>query len=228
METRKILIANSNTSQRVELMSAATTLGELKAEMDAADIAYAGLDFTEGFTKTQLLSDDSLLPTNITHRNRQTGEETVTNDLVILLTNTKKKQSLGAEDRSRAEAYAVINGMDASIKDDIREEFGRNYTQVATADLWRFLDELNEGDEDYDEDDEEEEEENEITDTVVDVNDALKNALTSLGTAKEALTAAYSTVQNCINQLTALAPQTYQLGNTSISDKEINDMLASI
>ena len=94
MNERKILVANSKTQQRTELQSAATTLGELKAELTAAGIDYSGMTFTEGFSKTQLLSDDSLLPTNVTHRGQ------VTNDLVILLTNTTKKIASGMEERS--------------------------------------------------------------------------------------------------------------------------------
>ena len=136
MEERKILVANSKTQQRYELQSAATTLGELKAELREQNIDYSGMTFTEGFSKTQLLSDDSLLPTNVLHRGQ------VTNDLVILLTNTTKKIASGVEDRSRVAAYDLINSMGADVKAAIVKEFGRNYTQVTTAALWDFLDDL--------------------------------------------------------------------------------------
>lgn len=222
METRKILVANSKTQQRYELQSAATTLGELKAEMREQNINYSGMSFTEGFSKTQLLGDDSLLPTNVIHRGQ------VTNDLVILLTNTTKKIASGVEDRTRVAAYELINSLGEDVKDAIRNEFGRNYTQVTTADLWNFLYEYNGEEEDYDEDDEEDEEEYTTEEIVSEVNDALKTTLNTLNTALEALNVAQSTVQGCIQQLTALAPKSYQIGGTEISDDEINDMMASV
>lgn len=223
METRKILVANSKTQQRTELHSAATTLGELKAELTAAGIDYTGMTFTEGFSKTQLLTDDSLLPTNVTHRGQ------VTNDLVILLTNTAKKIASGMEDRSRAAAYSMINSLDdvdkEDIKEAIKEEFGRNYTQIPTNALWAFLDEY------FDEDnDEEEDTQNKYNeeDIISDVNEALKSSLGTLQQALEALNAAEATVQGCIKQLTALVPNTYLLGGTEISDNEINAMMSGI
>lgn len=213
METRKILVANSKTQQRYELQSAATTLGELKAEMREQNIDYSGMSFTEGFSKTQLLGDDYLLPTNVMHRGQ------VTNDLVILLTNTTKKIASGVENRTRVAAYELINSLGKDVKDEIRDAFGRNYTQVTTADLWTFLDEY---------DNEEDEEEYTTEDIISEVNDALKTTLNTLNTALEALNAAQSAIQGCVQQLTALAPKSYQLGGTEISDDEINDMLASV
>ena len=224
MNERKILVANSKTQQRTELQSAATTLGELKAELTAAGIDYSGMTFTEGFSKTQLLSDDSLLPTNVTHRGQ------VTNDLVILLTNTTKKIASGMEERSRTAAYSLINSLNEVDKEDvkeaIKEEFGRNYTQVTTEDLWSFLDNYLGEDEDDEYDDQEEEYNDE--NIISNVNEALKSSLGTLQEALAALNAAEVTVQGCISQLTALVPQTYQLGGTEISDNEINDMIAGI
>ena len=221
MEERKILVANSKTQQRYELQSAATTLGELKAELREQNIDYSGMTFTEGFSKTQLLSDDSLLPTNVMHRGQ------VTNDLVILLTNTTKKIASGVEDRSRVAAYELINSLGEDVKDAIRDAFGRNYTQVTTVDLWNFLDEYNDEDEDYDENDKNEEEYN-TKEIVSGVNDALKTTLSVLNTALDTLNVAQATVQGCIQQLSVLAPKSYLLGNTEISDDEINNMIASI
>jgi len=221
MEERKILVANSKTQQRYELQSAATTLGELKAELREQDIDYSGMTFTEGFSKTQLLSDDSLLPTNVMHRGQ------VTNDLVILLTNTTKKIASGVEDRTRVAAYELINSLGEDVKDAIRDAFGRNYTQVTTVDLWNFLDEYSDEGEDYDENDENEEEYN-TKEIVSGVNDALKTTLSVLNTALDTLNVAQATVQGCIQQLSVLAPKSYLLGNTEISDDEINNMIASI
>lgn len=127
--TREILIANTKTQKKSKLNSEATTLGELKNEMDAAGIDYAGMTFTEGITKTQLINDDSQLPQNVMYHGQ------TTNNLVILLTNTKKNIASGA--MSRKEAYQVIK--DNELQDAIKEEFGRNFTQVPTSDLEVFI-----------------------------------------------------------------------------------------
>lgn len=134
MIEREILVANTKTQRRYKLTTSATTLGELKAAMMENDIDYSGLDFTEGITKTQLLDDASLLPANVPYKG------SVTNNLVILLTNNKKKIDSGTEDVSltdRAEAYRIIK--EHVLQDAVKEEFGRNFTQVPTAALWAFI-----------------------------------------------------------------------------------------
>lgn len=156
MSTREILIANTKTQKRSKLESNATTLGELKREMREAGIDYSGMTFTEGISKTQLLNDDTQLPQNVMYH----GQET--NNLVILLTNTKKNIASGA--MSRKEAYQAIK--DNELQDAIKEEFGRNFTQVSTSDLEAFItnnvDSSEEEEveaEDYDEEEKENEEE---------------------------------------------------------------------
>lgn len=239
METRKILVANSKDQSRYVTYTDITTLGEFKHILSTGNglykivngreipmetgIDYTGMTFTEGFTKTQLLDDSSLLPTNITHKGQ------VTNDLVILLTNTAKKIASGMEDRSRAAAYSMINSLDdvdkEDIKEAIKEEFGRNYTQIPTNALWAFLDEYFDEENDEEEDTQNKYDEEDI---ISDVNEALKSSLGTLQQALEALNAAEATVQGCIKQLTALVPNTYLLGGTEISDNEINDMMSGI
>ena len=134
MEERVILIANTKTQQRHELHTSATTLGELKAAMIEAGIDYSGMDFTEGISKTHLLGDDTQLPTNVMFRGAPT------NNLVMLLTNTTKNIASGACERSRKEAYEIINEIGEEAKTAITMQFGRNYTQVKTDDLWAFID----------------------------------------------------------------------------------------
>lgn len=129
MSIREILIANTKTQKSSKLESNATTLGELKAEMRSAGIDYDGMTFTEGISKTQLLNDDTQLPQNVMYHGQPT------NNLVILLTNTKKNISSGA--MSRKEAYQKIK--DNDLQDAVKEEFGRNYTQVPTSDLEVFI-----------------------------------------------------------------------------------------
>ena len=126
---REILIANTKTQKRSKVTTSATTLGELKADLRAADIDYSGMTFTEGISKTQLLDDATQLPQNVMYKGQPT------NNLVILLTNTKKNIASGT--MSRKEVYQAIK--DNNLQDAVKEEFGRNFTQVPTSDLLVFL-----------------------------------------------------------------------------------------
>jgi hypothetical protein len=131
METRTILVANTKTQQRYSVESSATTLGELKAQLRAQGIDYSGMSFMEGISKTQLLADDTPLPTNVMYKGAPT------NNLVMLLTNTQKNIASGA-DGSRKDAYAIIKAS-AALQDTIKEAYGRNYTQVPTTELWHVI-----------------------------------------------------------------------------------------
>lgn len=128
---REILIANTKTQKRSKINSSAMTLGELKNELSAAGIDYSGMTFTEGISKTQLLDDATQLPQNVMYKGQPT------NNLVILLTNTKKNIASGAG--SRAEAYQMVKEHD--LQETIKDEFGTNYTHVSTNDLWNFIEE---------------------------------------------------------------------------------------
>lgn len=126
---REILIANTKTQKRSKITTSATTLGELKADLRAAGIDYSNMTFTEGISKTQLLNDATQLPQNVMYKGQPT------NNLVILLTNTKKNISSGT--MTRKEAYQAIK--DNNLQDAVKEKFGRNFTQVPTSDLLVFL-----------------------------------------------------------------------------------------
>lgn len=126
---REILIANTKTQKRSKVTTSATTLGELKADLRAAGIEYSGMTFTEGISKTQLLDDATQLPQNVIYKGQPT------NNLVILLTNTKKNISSGT--MTRKEVYQAIK--DNNLQEAVKEEFGRNFTQVPTSDLLVFL-----------------------------------------------------------------------------------------
>lgn len=125
METRKITIVSSATQQKYVINTNAETLGQLKAAMRAEDINYTDMTFLEGLTKTELVSDDSVLPTNVQYKG------TTTNELVFMLTKTSKKVRSGA--MSRREAYDAIVKYD--LQSVVVEKFGRNYTQVPTLGL---------------------------------------------------------------------------------------------
>jgi hypothetical protein len=231
MEKRKVLIANTKTQQRNELLTDASTLRELKAAMSEAGIDYSGMDFTEGITKTQLISDDSLLPTNVMHK----GEPT--NDLVMLLTNTTKNISSGCEERTRKEAYAIIKEQGDWFKDAIRREFGANYTLITTENLWLFIDENLEEkeDEELDELDDEEDENKEPQEYIPTPQD-VANYITSLTKAlaktgalgyKEVASIA-ERLEELANILKELNTKSYDFGGGKISDDDIDDMIASI
>lgn len=126
---REILIANTKTQKRSKVTTSATTLGELKADLRAAGIDYNGMTFTEGISKTQLLDDATQLPQNVMYKGQPT------NNLVILLTNTKKNIASGT--MSRKEVYQAVK--DNNLQEAVKEEFGRNFTQVPTSDLLVFL-----------------------------------------------------------------------------------------
>lgn len=126
---REILIANTKTQKRSKITTSATTLGELKTDLCAAGIDFSGMTFTEGISKTQLLSDDTQLPQNVMYKGQPT------NNLVILLTNTKKNIASGV--LSRKEAYNLIK--QNSLENAVKIEFGRNFTQVPTLDLIKFI-----------------------------------------------------------------------------------------
>lgn len=129
MENREILVANTRTQRRDKVITNATTLGELKSALTEAGIDFHNMTFTEGISKTQLLDDATQLPQNVMYKGNPT------NNLVILLTNTKKNIASGIMDRK--EAYQTIK--DNNLQDAVKEEFGRNFTQVPTSDLVEFI-----------------------------------------------------------------------------------------
>ena len=129
METRKITVISNKGQYKKVMNSAASTLGELKADMTAVGIDYNGMSFLEGLTRTELIDDASQLPTNVNYRG------TVTNDLVFYLTATNKKIKSGM---TRQEAYARLNER-PELKDVVKDTFGRNFTQVSTDNLVHII-----------------------------------------------------------------------------------------
>lgn len=137
METRKITIVATREQKKYVIDSAATTLGELKADLDNVGINYDDMTFMEGLTRTEILSDDSILPHDVERVNRETGETFVTNELVFMLTNTAKKISSGVVCADRKSCYSYIK--EHGMQDAIQRTFGKNFTQVKTEDLILFI-----------------------------------------------------------------------------------------
>lgn len=133
METRKILIINSSTqSQNVINESRATTLGELKAEMNELGIPYAGMTFYEGHMRAELKDDASPLPTNIPFKGQ------VVNDLTFMLTVPDKKVASGATKRKEIFDKIVKLGLQGECK----RRFGSDYTHCTSASLVSLIDEV--------------------------------------------------------------------------------------
>lgn len=132
METRKITIVSTQSQKKSVIMSAATTLAELKDDLRANGISYAGMTFYEGLSKTEILNDDSLLPQNVSYKG------TTTNELVFMLTNNEKKVRSGAE-MSRAEAFSAIK--ENNLQQECKEKFGKAYANCTTFELISFLEE---------------------------------------------------------------------------------------
>ena len=137
MEKRKITIVDSQSGSKVEIMTDATTFGELKKAVVNAGINVTNKDWLEGITKTSPRSDESVLPTNVKYvpkRGENAGKEIITNNLVYMLTNVEKKIKSGMD---RKEAYAKVKEL--NLADSIKKEFGRNFTQVSTENLVSFV-----------------------------------------------------------------------------------------
>lgn len=126
MEQRTITILDTAASKKVEVITDATTLGELKRAAVAAGINVENKDWKEGNSKVLLLNDDSLLPTNVRHI--RTGQ--ITNNLAFMLTNSNNKIESGADRKALYEKIKKLH-----LEDEIKEAYGRNYTQVKTSDL---------------------------------------------------------------------------------------------
>lgn len=131
MEVRKITIVSTKTQKKSVIMSGAETLGDLKKDLREAEIDYDGMTFYEGTSKTELKTDESVLPKDVPYTNRTTGETKNTNELVFMLTNTNKKIKSGI--MTRAEAYDTIREM--GLQNKCQEKLGKNFTMCKTSDL---------------------------------------------------------------------------------------------
>lgn len=127
MDVRRITVVQTKNQKKSVIMSAATTLAELKSDLRANGIDYDGMTFFEGISKVELKNDASVLPHDVPYKG------TVTNELVFMLTNTNKKIRSGAATMSRAEAYSAIKSM--GLQNACVKKFGKNFTMCKTIDL---------------------------------------------------------------------------------------------
>lgn len=129
MNARKITVVDSSLQKRSVIMSEAETLGELKRDLAANGIDYAGKTFMEGLSRSELKEDASLLPHDI----QRNG--TVTNELVFMLTTPERKIKSGA--LTRQECYEKVKSL--GLSEAVKSRFGKNFTQCSTDDLNTFL-----------------------------------------------------------------------------------------
>lgn len=136
MESRKITIISSATQSRKEIMTSAETLAELKQDLTNAGISYDDMVFMEGYTKTELKSDSSVLPTNVPTKKRDAdGNVITTNELVFMLTAPQKKIKSGAMSYVEMKSYIKEH----NLAEEFKKEFGKNYTQGSAEQFTSFL-----------------------------------------------------------------------------------------
>ena len=128
METRKITIISTKNHSTKVINSAATTLGELKTDLNNAGIEYTDCTFFEGLTKTELKNNDAILPHDVPYKG------TITNNLVFMITNASKKIKSGADRKSIIAEIKAKN-----LTEVVRKTYGKNYTNCKTEDLEKIL-----------------------------------------------------------------------------------------
>lgn len=139
MEARKITIVSTKTQKKSVIMSGAETLGELKNDLREAGIDYDGMTFYEGTSKTELKTDESVLPKDVPYTNRTTGETINTNELVFMLTNTNKKIRSGAVALNRKDLFNEIKH--AGLHEACKDKYGKNYTHCTNDELVALIQE---------------------------------------------------------------------------------------
>ena len=128
METRKITIISTKNHSTKVINSAATTLGELKTDLNNAGIEYTDCTFFEGLTKTELKNNDAILPHDVPYKG------TITNNLVFMITNASKKIKSGADRKSIIAEIKAKN-----LTEIVKNTYGKNYTNCKTEDLEKIL-----------------------------------------------------------------------------------------
>lgn len=128
METRKITIISTKNHSTKVINSAATTLGELKTDLNNAGIEYTDCTFFEGLTKTELKNNDAILPHDVPYKG------TITNNLVFMITNASKKIKSGIDRKSIIAEIKAKN-----LTEVVKNTYGKNYTNCKTEDLEKIL-----------------------------------------------------------------------------------------
>lgn len=131
MEARRITVISTKTQRKRIIMSAATTLEELKRDLEAANVDYEGMTFYEGLSKTELKDNKSLLPHDISYKGQ------VTNELVFMLTNPNKKIASGVLSPRRLKLYEEIKRLNLEYK--CKAKYNKVYTKCSDNDLIHLI-----------------------------------------------------------------------------------------
>lgn len=105
------------------------TLGELKDILRSRNVSFNSENvFKESRSKSILVKDESVLPTNVPWKGG------VTNDLNFLISVPERKIKSGM---NRKEAYALIKKH--NLQDAVKEASGKNFTMTSTAILEKVI-----------------------------------------------------------------------------------------
>lgn len=129
METRKITVVSTQLQKQVRIDSKAVTLGDLKSELRALDIPYHNMSFLEGHLKAEFTDNSAVLPLEVPCKGG------MTNELVFLLTNTRKKIESGSE---RTDILNKIK--EHKLQEECVARYGKNFTNCKTNELKELLD----------------------------------------------------------------------------------------
>lgn len=130
MERQVTVVNQSTNSRNVVTVRDVNTLAELKSSLANQGVVIPdGFDVFEGVSNTKLVSNDSVLPSNVMFKGAPT------NNLVILLVKSGKKIASGAV--SRQDLYAAIKR--AGLEQVVKGITGKNYTMVSNAKLEEIL-----------------------------------------------------------------------------------------
>ena len=127
-QLKTFTVVDTETQRTKEIKSYATTVGELKRDLRQNGFNVNGKTIQEALTRVEFKDDEALLPHDVSYKG------TITNDLVFRLTKTDKQVKSGMD---RKEAYDQVKKL--GLADDIKAIYGKNFTQVSTADLVNFI-----------------------------------------------------------------------------------------
>lgn len=127
-QLKTFTVVDTETQMTKEIKSSATTVGELKRDLRQNGFNVDDKTIQEALTRVRFEDDEALLPHDVSYRG------TITNDLVFRLTKTNKNVKSGMD---RKEAYDQVKKL--GLADDIKARYGKNFTQVSTADLMNFI-----------------------------------------------------------------------------------------
>jgi hypothetical protein len=130
MNVKTFTIVDTESNRTKEIKSTATTVAELKRDLRQQGFNVDGKTIQEALTRTEFKDDSSILPHDVPYKGG------ITNDLVFRLTKTNKQVRSGIN--NRAELYVKIKKLD--LAQAVKDTFGRNFTQVGTAELEAFID----------------------------------------------------------------------------------------